>query len=106
MAWREEDHPRDDGGRFTNGGTYYPTNSLEPYRRSNNQVGTIKKHVVFTDKKSVETFFKNDTHRDWDLGLSSYQRYVINNYTIDGYSNINSYLRDYDNSVKYDKKVL
>ena len=31
MTWREEDHPRDDGGRFTNGGRYYPTNSLEPY---------------------------------------------------------------------------
>lgn len=33
MAWREEDHPRDEGGRFTDGGKYYPTNSLEPYRR-------------------------------------------------------------------------
>ena len=31
MTWREEDHPRDDDGRFTDGGKYYPTNSLEPY---------------------------------------------------------------------------
>ena len=33
MVWREEDHPRDDGGRFTDSEKYYPTNSLEPYRR-------------------------------------------------------------------------
>ena len=34
MAWREEEHPRDDGGRFTDGEKYYPTNSLEPYKKS------------------------------------------------------------------------
>lgn len=108
MVWREEDHPRDEGGRFTDGGKYYPTNSLEPYKRSNKQNETSKSHTVFTDKKSVETFFKDKSasHSQWDSNLTSYQRYVINDYTIDGYSTINSYLRNYDNGKRYDEKSV
>ena len=32
MAWREEDHPRDDDGKFTDGNGTYRQNSLEPYK--------------------------------------------------------------------------
>lgn len=34
MAWREEDHPRDDDGKFTDGNGTYRQNSLEPYKLS------------------------------------------------------------------------
>lgn len=40
-----------------NSGKYYPTNSLEPYKRSRTIVKENKKHLVFTDKNSVDIFF-------------------------------------------------
>lgn len=70
-------------------------------------------HRTFTDKKSVNDFFfydderrgllvkRNSTHGKWEQNLTPRQREVLNNYTADGYSNINSYLRGYDNGNKY-----
>lgn len=49
---------------------------------------------------------RNSSHGQWERNLTSYQRYVISDYTGDGYSNINSFLRGYDNGVKYDEKSI
>ncbi len=66
-----------------------------------------------TDRKSVNDFFWYDgeergllakiksSHSKWDRSLTSTQRSVLNDYTSDGYSNINSYLRGYDNKTTY-----
>lgn len=70
-------------------------------------------HKSFEQLKDINDFFLYDDHRRgllfkrsslhgvWDHNLTGHQRYVINEYTSDGYSNINSYLRGYDNGVKY-----
>ena len=70
-------------------------------------------HKKFNNKREVDEFFlyddekrgllakKNSAHGRWEKSLTPHQRYVINDYTSDGYSNINSYLRGYDNGQKY-----
>ena len=70
-------------------------------------------HRTFTDVKSVDDFFfyddekrgllakRNSSYGKWEKNLTTHQRYVMNDYTSDGYSNINSYLRGYDNGNKY-----
>lgn len=70
-------------------------------------------HRIFNNKLEVDEFFfydddkrgllakRNSLHGKWEKSLSPHQRYVINDYTADGYSNINSYLRGYDNGNKY-----
>ena len=83
---------------------------------SRKQLAALEQTVDFrelTDAKSVDDFFfyddekrgllakKNSSYGKWERNLTPHQRYVINDYTTDGYSNINSYLRGYDNGQKY-----
>lgn len=117
MKWDESKHPRDDDGKFTDGKGTYRQDSLEPYK-SSYIVKANKEYTVFADRRSVDEFFlydgdkrgllakRNSSHGQWERGLIPYQRYVMNHYTADGYSNINSYLRGYDNGEKFDVKKV
>ena len=73
----------------------------------------LEKPLTFTDSKSVEDFFfyddkksgllykKNSSHGKWEQRLTPNQRYTLSDYAADGYSNINSFLRGYDNGNSY-----
>ena len=120
MKWDESKHPRvpagnSNGGEFaSNGGEL----SSRGYSSTESDVSKITKavkpsHRELTDAKSVDDFFfyddehrgllakRNSSNGKWERNLTSHQRYVLNDYTSDGYSNINSYLRGYDNGEKY-----
>ncbi|MBQ8689462.1 MAG: hypothetical protein IJ515_03770 [Clostridia bacterium] len=82
--------------------------------RLQEDISKAKQFRTFTDQKSVDEFFlydndkrgllakRNSLHGKWEKRLTPQQRYTISDYIGDGYSNINSYLRGYDNGVKYD----
>jgi hypothetical protein len=73
----------------------------------------VTEHRSLEAKKDVDDFFfydderrgllakRNSSYGKWERNLTPHQRYVISDYTSDGYSNINSYLRGYDNGEKY-----
>lgn len=74
----------------------------------------VTEHRSFETKKDVDDFFfyddehrgllakRNSAHGKWEKNLTPHQRDVMSDYAADGYSNINSYLRGYDNGESYD----
>lgn len=61
----------------------------------------INGFFLYDDHRRGLLFKRSSLHGVWDHNLTGHQRYVINEYTSDGYSNINSYLRNYDNGENF-----
>ena len=114
--WNEEDHPREDDGTFRLKDGSAKSGSIVPGRGE----AYIEKsrYKEFTDKKSVDDFFlyddekrgllakKNSSHGQWDRSLTPHQRYILSEYTANGYININSFLRGYDNRNNYNTDYI
>lgn len=116
--WDETKHPRvpkgnPNGGQFTKGDEFAKAMKKYSSPSETTPSPSTSKHREFTDAKSVDDFFlydddrrgilakKTSAHGVWDKNLTAQQKYSLNDYTSDGYSNINSYLREYDNGEKY-----
>ena len=69
--------------------------------RSFEQLKDINDFFLYDDHRRGLLFKRSSLHGVWDHNLTGHQRYVISEYTSDGYSNINSYLRNYDNGENY-----
>ena len=61
----------------------------------------IDSFFLFDDEKRGLLAKRNSSHGIWEHSLTPHQRYVMDDYAADGYSNINSYLRGYDNGQSY-----
>ncbi len=69
--------------------------------KSFEQLRDINDFFLYDDNRRGSFFKRSSSHGVWNHNLTGYQKHVISEYTSDGYSNINSYLRGYDNGENY-----